>query len=98
MNTAIRQAHTKQHATSRTVQLVCWMFQRGSDAATCEVDFDPRRSSYEVYVTPPRGSSDTLVERFDRASSALQRHAEIASMLRQSGWTVSGYGHLAGHA
>jgi hypothetical protein len=75
-----------------TVPMICWMFQRRDDAVTCEVDFDPRRSRYDLYVTAPRGSSDDpFVERFDRASAALQRHAEIASMLRQAGWTVSGY-------
>jgi hypothetical protein len=82
-----------QSGSRDTVPMICWMFQRRDDAVTCEVDFDARRSRYDLYVTSPRGSSDDpFVERFDRASAALQRHAEIASMLRQEGWTVSGYG------
>jgi hypothetical protein len=78
--------------------MLCWMFQRQDDAVTCAVDFDARRSAYEVYVMPPRGSSGALVERFDRATSALQRHAQIAAQLRQAGWTVAGYGHSSGRA
>ena len=76
-----------------SVQMLCWMFQRRNNAVTCEVDFDARHPAYEVYVTPPRGSSGVHVERFDRAAGALQRHAQIVAQLRQAGWTLAGYGH-----
>lgn len=93
MDTPITHQRTERPVTTDSVQMLCSTFQRQDDAVTCEVDFDTRRSAYEVYVMPPRGSSGVLVERFDRATSALERHAEIASRLRQAGWTVAGYGH-----
>lgn len=93
MDAPITHQRRERPGTTDAVQMLCWMFQRQDDVVTCEVDFDARRSAYEVYVTPHRGSSGVLVERFDRATRALQRHARIAAQLRKVGWTVAGYGH-----
>jgi hypothetical protein len=68
-----------------------WVFHRGPDALTCAVEASGRRSSYDVCVLPHWNLSEATVEHFDAPASALRRHAEIASRLRESGW-VAQYG------
>jgi hypothetical protein len=68
-----------------------WVFHRGPDVLTCAVEAGADRSSYDVCVLPHWNLSVATVEHFDAAASALQRHAEIALRLRQSGW-VARYG------
>lgn len=55
------------------------MFHRGPDVLACAVENGGGRSSYDVCVLPHWDLSDSTVERFNAAASALQRHAEIAS-------------------
>ena len=55
---------------------------------TCAVEAGRDRSSYNVYVLPHWNLSLATVERFTAPASALRRHAEIASQLRQAGWVV----------
>ena len=68
-----------------------WVFHRGPDTVTCAVEAGGRRSSYNVCVLPHWNLSEATVEHFDAPASALLRHAEIASRLRQGGW-VAQYG------
>jgi hypothetical protein len=68
-----------------------WVFHCGPDVLTCAVEAGGDRSSYDVCVLPHWNLSVATVEHFDAPASALQRHAEIASRLRQSGW-VARYG------
>ena len=68
-----------------------WVFHRGADALTCAVEAGGRRSSYDVCILPHWNLSEATVEHFDAPVSALRRHAEIASRLRESGW-VAQYG------
>ena len=65
-----------------------WVFQRGAVALTCAVEAAADRSSYEVCVFPHWNVSLGTVERFTAPGSALQRHAEIALRLRESGWVA----------
>jgi hypothetical protein len=65
--------------------LLRWVFHRGDDALTCAVEAGGR-ASYDVCVLPHWNLSEATVEHFDAAASALRRHAEIASRLRQAGW------------
>ena len=54
---------------------------------TCEIDaLDDR--SYDVSVVPHWNISATVVEHFDLALSAMERHASIARRLRADGWVV----------
>jgi hypothetical protein len=41
-----------------------------------------------VCVLPHWNLSDSMVERFNAPASALRRHAEIASQLREAGWVT----------
>ena len=68
-----------------------WVFYRGPDALTCAVETPGDRSSYDVCILPHWNLSVATVEHFDAPASALRRHAEIASRLRQAGW-VAHYG------
>ena len=76
-----------------------WVFHHGPDALTCAVEATSDRASYDVCILPHWNLSMATVERFDTSKSALGRHAEIASHLRQSGWVAQyGTGHLTGGA
>jgi hypothetical protein len=68
--------------------IVRWVFHRGADDLTCAVEASSGRGSYDVCVLPHWNLSEATVEHFDVPASALRRHAEIASRLRQSGWVV----------
>jgi hypothetical protein len=62
-----------------------WVFTRNHEQLTCEVDADAA-GGYEVCVVPHWDVSRAAVERFDGALTALERHAELSSYLRQNGW------------
>jgi hypothetical protein len=68
--------------------VVRWVFHRGADVLTCAVEGSGGRASYDVCVLPHWNLSEATVEHFDTPASALRRHAEIASRLRQSGWAA----------
>lgn len=68
-----------------------WVFHRGGNVLTCGVEAGPDRSSFNVYILLHWNLSVAMVERFTAPASALRRHAEIASGLREAGW-VAQYG------
>jgi hypothetical protein len=65
-----------------------WIFRRGTAALECGVEVDADRS-FALRVTPLWAPAAAVVERFDDPLSALERHAELAGYLRESGWRVS---------
>jgi hypothetical protein len=67
-----------------------WIFQKNSDAITCEVDVHAS-GACEVRTVPQWDPSLALVEGFDRPVDALQRHAEVAARLRDLGWGTARY-------
>jgi hypothetical protein len=76
-----------------------WVSQRGPVAVTCAVEAAAERSSYDVCIFPHWNLSLGTVEHFFAPASARQRHAEIASRLRQAGWVVQyGASHPTGIA
>ena len=72
--------------------MVSWIFQRSLDLLTCEVDFDRNRAAYDVCVVAHGEVSSSVVQSFGSVTEALERHAALASGLRQSGWHIAGYG------
>ena len=64
-----------------------WVLQRDTNAITCQLDARGNRS-YEVCVLPHWDPSSAVIERFDAATPALLRHAEVARRLRENGWMV----------
>ena len=75
-----------------------WVFHRGADVQTCAVE-PGGHDSYDVCILPHWNLSEATVEHFDAPASALRRHAEVASRLRQAGWVASyGASHSTGIA
>lgn len=71
-----------------------WVFQRGPETLTCAIEAGGDRHSFDVCILPHSDLAVATVEHFKAPVSAVQRHAEIASRLREAGW-VAHYG--AGH-
>jgi hypothetical protein len=46
-------------------------------------------ADYEVCIVPHWDVAQSAVESFDSVTGALQRHADVAMQLRDSGWRVS---------
>lgn len=63
-----------------------WVFQKGPERLTCEVDATP--AGWDVCVIPHEDPAAGAIEWFDASMSAFRRHAEIASRLRDRGWSV----------
>jgi hypothetical protein len=68
--------------------LVRWVFVRGARALTCEVRA-AEGGAFDVCVIPLWDVKAAVVESYDRAAAAMQRHAEIADAFRQAGWMVA---------
>ena len=92
------------HAFRRPVQtdsvsIIRWLFHRGAETLTCAIEPAGDGRSFDVFVLPHWNMTAAAAERFDAASGAFRRHAEIALQLREAGWVVhysSGHGsHLA---
>ena len=64
-----------------------WIFERGHHTMTCEVRMT-RSGACDVTLVPHWDLAASGAETFDGPAAALRRHAEIASRLRDEGWTV----------
>ena len=73
-------------ASSRPVLL--WVLRRDFDVITCGVDVNAS-GRCEVRTVPHRDPSLAVIEPFASAGEALQRHAEVAYRLRETGWVVA---------
>ena len=62
-----------------------WVFCRNRQAITCEVDARGAHT-FDVCVIPHWSVADSVVERFDTAAHAFERHAELALELAGAGW------------
>jgi hypothetical protein len=80
---------TRTRLTSH--RIVHWTFQRGDDQVTCGIDQDSYRPSYTLSLVPNASVDAAVVETFESAVAALQRHAGIAAELRELGWTLVAY-------
>jgi hypothetical protein len=79
-------AQVQSSDPSRPVLL--WVFRRDFDAITCGVEVSAS-GRCAVRTVPQWNPSLALVEPFDCAVEALQRHAELAHRLREIGWVVA---------
>ena len=82
---------TSTAATTRPDELepggmVCWLFYRDNRALTCAISMDGE-GEHTVHVTR-LWDDQSFSEIFARPEDALQRHAEIASFLHESGWLL----------
>ena len=69
------------------VGMLRWIFCRGQMALTCELRATDQ-GTFDVSVVPHWDVASSIVERHERASTGMRRHAEIASSLREAGWSV----------
>ena len=66
-----------------------WLFRQSDRVLTCGVS--RAEAAFEVMTVPHWDIKRASVERFSCAKEALQRHAEIAVLLRESGWSAAAY-------
>jgi hypothetical protein len=66
-----------------------WTFQRDGSAITCEIKVGGAGRSAAVHVVPDWDSSLAHVEPAVSTVAAMQRHAEIAQVLRDAGWWLT---------
>ena len=74
--------------TNCSAAILRWTFLRGTQALTCEVRVTGKQS-YDVSVVPHWDVSSSVIEVYDRPSSALRRHAELSWYFREAGWTLA---------
>ena len=67
--------------------LLRWIFRLGKERLICQVD-----EEFTVSLMSPGKAVRTFVEKCDDGLQAFQRHAQIASQLRDFGWTIASYG------
>lgn len=77
--------------TSRSQNVLRWIFRRGNHFMTCQLSRLSNRHRYVLALVPHWDTSHGDSETFDSGLDALQRHASIASSLRESGWKVVAY-------
>jgi hypothetical protein len=66
--------------------MMCWLFYRDNRALACSISVD---ADGENAVNITRlWDDESYSEVFARPEQALQRHAEIASFLHESGWLL----------
>jgi hypothetical protein len=83
---------TKSHAVAQahhSTPLLRWMLRRDDATLVCALDANDDHS-FEVSVTPQWLHVPPLHEHFDAPAAAFERHAEVAALLRESGWVVTG--------
>jgi len=85
MTATLTSATLSQPAES--VGMLRWIFCRGAMALTCELRAS-EQGTFDVSVVPHWDVASSMVEHHPRASSGMRRHAEIASSLREAGWSV----------
>ena len=65
-----------------------WVFIRGDQALTCEINAHTNRRSFVVRVLPHWNINDAASRLVTGPTNALTLHAQIASRLKESGWRV----------
>jgi len=73
------------------MHLLRWIFQRGNQTLTCQVDQRPGDGTYMLSLVPQSDAAAGIAETFNSACGAFRRHAAIALELRGSGWTLAAY-------
>ena len=76
---------------NRSIRLLRWVFQRGNQLLTCQLDREDLQSSYTLSLVPHWDVRQAASETFDAGVSAFRRHAAIAAALRGQGWTLAAY-------
>jgi hypothetical protein len=78
----------------REVEWLHWLFIRGHQALSCDVDVRGD-GFYAVSLFPLWRAGEATIETFTRPGEALRRHAEITDYLHASGWLLAEGGPVA---
>ena len=70
--------------------LLQWEFRRGHESLTCAISTEGP-DAYTVMMLPHDQADRGARETFAEPRAALERHALIASRLRDTGWSVTSY-------
>jgi hypothetical protein len=74
---------------NRSIRLLRWVFQRGNQLLTCQLDSEGSKPSYTLSLVPHWDVRQAVSETFDAGVSAFHRHANVAERLRREGWTAA---------
>ena len=77
-----------RQASSSSRPVLLWVFRREFEAITCGVEVSAS-GRCAVRTVPQWDPSLAVIEPFECAGEALQRHAEVARRLREIGWVVA---------
>ena len=75
----------------RSRRLLRWIFRKGNQSLTCQLDRDGGRGAYMLSLVPHWNVGQALVERHLEGMGAFRRHAAIAEQLRVQGWILDAY-------
>jgi hypothetical protein len=75
----------------RVGRVLRWTFRREDRSLVCELGLNSEDSAYELRFNPPWNPELPATERFDDATSAFQRHAEIEHTLVGDGWLLEAF-------
>ena len=78
----------KQRAPRRHL-LLQWTFHHSGRFITCQLTHDG--PTFQLSLFTHSAAGETYVASYTSGIEAMQRHAEIAKALRNSGWTMASY-------
>ena len=81
-------AMMKTRKRSDPIRLLRWVFRRGEQALTCQLERGAGSSAFYVALVPHWDVKSAVIETFNTGVTAFERHAAIAAHLRSNGWTV----------
>jgi hypothetical protein len=77
--------------TTTARNLLEWVFSRGSEVVTCQLSRIGDRGGYMLRLMSLWDEQPMQAERFESGLVAFQRHAALATTLRDCGWKVVSY-------
>ena len=75
----------------RPLRLLRWVFRRGNQLLTYQLDREGRQAAYMLSLVPHWDVRQAVVETYNAGVSAFHRHAAVAALLRRRGWTLASY-------
>jgi hypothetical protein len=89
MMTSTQAISTAAATTSAPGSMLRWTFQREGREVTCEVRVGDKGNRCGVHITADWDRERPIIEAVPTAVAAVRRHAEIAMMFREAGWSTA---------
>jgi hypothetical protein len=87
MMTCKQPTPTAARVKTSSASMLRWTFRRGHREVTCEVRVGTEGTA-GVHITADGDRRRPIIEPAPTAVAAFRRHAEIAMMLRDAGWST----------